>query len=166
MLPRLGATRLLLIDNKDVKKSNLNRLHGASPSDIGRPKVEVLRDMVSSMGLKTHVRVFRGWVGDPQARDLLKSCDVLFGCTDDHDGRLLLNRFAYFYLVPLIDMGIGIDVQRDGTRRIAQADSRVTVVVPGSRCLLCRGVVDTATAREEGLQRPGSSGVRASPRRG
>ena len=35
-----------------------------------------------------------------------KACDVIFGCIDDHDGRLLLNRLVYFYLIPVIDMGL------------------------------------------------------------
>ena len=150
LLARLGAGRLLLVDDDSVAQTNLNRLHGASASDIGRPKVDVVRDAIKQMGLGTQTAVFQGWVGDAAARDLLKSCDVVFGCTDDHDGRLLLNRLAYFYLIPVFDMGIGIDAV-DG--RISHADSRVTVIGPGARCLLCRGVVNPALAREDALAR-------------
>lgn len=150
LLARLGARRLLLVDEDVVEQTNLNRLHGASASDVGRPKVDVVRDTIEQIGLGARVVTFRGWVGNEAARDLLKSCDVIFGCTDDHDGRLLLNRLAYFYLIPVFDMGIGIDVA-DG--RISHADSRVTVVFPGARCLLCRGVVDPDLAREDALAR-------------
>ena len=63
---------------------------------------------------------------------------------------MLLNRFAYFYLVPVIDMGIDIGL---GDRRILGADARVTTVQPGARCLLCRNVIDTARAHAEHLER-------------
>ena len=151
LLARLGASRLLLVDRDTVATTNLNRLLGASPSDVGRPKVEVVRDMVNTIGLGGQVHTYQGWIGDLNARDLLKSCDVVFGCTDDHDGRLLLNRFAYFYLVPVIDTGIGIAVTPENA--IIEANSRVTVVVPGSRCLLCRGAADPVLAREDDLMR-------------
>ena len=150
LLTRLGARRLLLVDDDVVERTNLNRLHGASESDVGRSKVDVVRDTIERIGLSAQAATFRGWVGDSGVRDLLKSCDVVFGCTDDHDGRLLLNRLAYFYLIPVFDMGIGIDVIDD---RISHADSRVTVVGPGARCLLCRGVVNPDLAREDALER-------------
>lgn len=149
LLARLGVRRLLLIDNDTVETTNLSRLHGATRSDVGEPKTEVLRDHLIAMGLNADVRVFDGWVG--AARGVITACDLVFGCTDDHDGRLLLNRLAYFYLTPVLDVGIGIDT--DNHRRITYAESRITVVSPGSRCLICRGVVDQTRAREDDLLR-------------
>lgn len=149
LLARLGARRLLLIDNDTVETTNLSRLHGATRSDVGRLKTEVLRDHLLAMGLNADVRLFDGWVG--AARGVITACDLVFGCTDDHDGRLFLNRLAYFYLTPVFDVGIGIDT--DDHRRITHAESRITVVSPGSRCLLCRGVVDQTRAREDDLLR-------------
>lgn len=149
LLARLGARRLLLIDQDTVETTNLSRLHGATRADVGRLKTEVLRDHLLEIGLNADIRVFNRWVG--AARGDITACDVVFGCTDDHDGRLFLNRFAYFYLTPLLDVGIGINT--DDRRRITHAESRITVVAPGSRCLLCRGVVDPARAREDDLLR-------------
>ncbi len=31
-------------------------------------------------------------------------------CTDDHAGRIFLNRLAYFYLIPVFDMGLAMAV--------------------------------------------------------
>ena len=92
------------------------------------------------------------WAGDSLAVDALKSCDVVFGCTDDHDGRLLLNRLAYFYLIPVIDMGLAIDPSSD-SGYIADLTGRVTVLVPGAPCLLCRRIVVRDKARDESLRR-------------
>jgi molybdopterin/thiamine biosynthesis adenylyltransferase len=133
--------------------TNLNRLHGARRADADalRAKVDVLTREVTELGLGVRTVPFRGWIGDPAARDALKACDVVFGCTDDHDGRLLLNRFAYFYLVPVIDMGLAIRPGADG--QVAELGGRVTVLAPGGQCLICREVVDAQTARDEALRR-------------
>ncbi|MXY23970.1 MAG: ThiF family adenylyltransferase [Acidobacteria bacterium] len=152
LLARLGVRRLLLIDNDTVETTNLNRLLAASASDVGEPKIDVTRAMVERMDLGVAVQTYKGWVGDAAVRDRLKSCDVLFGCTDDHDGRALLNRFAYFYLVPVFDMGIRINVAPDRAA-VTHADARVTVLIPGARCLLCHGVVNPVQAREDDLLR-------------
>ena len=151
LLSRLGVRKLLLVDNDTVEASNLNRLLAASTADIGRPKVDVTREMVHNTGLGAEVQTHMGWVGDTSLRDRLKSCDVIFGCTDDHDGRALLNRLAYFYLIPVFDMGIRINVAADSV--VTHADARVTVIMPGARCLLCHGVVNPVLAREDDLLR-------------
>ena len=116
-----------------------------------RPKVEVLAREIAGMALGTRVVPLQAWVGDPEARDALKSCDIIFGCTDDHDGRLLLNRLAYFYLVPVIDLGLAIEAMPDGGMK--DLTGRVTLLGPGAPCLLCRQVIDAVTARDESLRR-------------
>lgn len=153
LLARLGVGQIALFDDDIVEATNLNRLHGArrADADAMRPKVEVIAREIADMGIGTRVAPMRGWVGDPANRDALRSCDVVFGCTDDHDGRLLLNRLAYFYLIPVIDMGLAIDPRPGGG--MLDLSGRVTVLGPGAPCLMCRGVVDVTTARDEALRR-------------
>lgn len=150
LLGRLGASRIALFDPDLVEETNLSRLHGATRRDIGRPKVDVLKEHVEGFGLGADVVTTRAWIGAAECRDALKACDVLFGCTDDNTGRLLLNRLAYFYAVPVIDTGIGIGLGEDS---LLGADARVTTLIPGTRCLLCRKVIDTTLAYEEDLAR-------------
>ena len=154
LLARLGVGQLVLFDDDIVDVTNLNRLHGAKRGDADamRAKVDVVAREIADMALGTRVVPVRGWIGEPQCRDALKSCDVVFGCTDDHAGRLLLNRFAYFYLIPVVDMGLPIDprARMEGCRTLS---GRVTVLVPGAPCLLCRGIIDPILARDEELRR-------------
>jgi len=154
LLARLGVGQLVLFDDDIVEASNLNRLHGArrSDADAMRPKVEVVAREIAELGIGVRTVPLRGWINDSVARDALKACDVIFGCTDDHDGRLLLNRVAYFYLIPVIDMGLAIDPALDGNG-LRDLSGRVTVLTPGAPCLLCRGIVDPITARDEDLRR-------------
>ena len=154
LLSRLGVRKLALFDDDHVDETNLNRLHGARQSDAEDQtrKVIVLKREIEAMGLSTEVVCFESWVGGEKCRDALKSCDVIFGCTDDNDGRLLLNRLAYFYLVPVIDMGLAIEPEPAGGG-VRELSGRCTVLAPGGTCLLCRGIIDIVLAREDDLRR-------------
>src|SRR5262249_23932511 len=74
-------------------------------------------------------------------------------CTDDHAGRVYLNRLAYFYLVPVFDMGLAMAVAAPPAKGMADISARVTTVLPPEPCLLCRGAVDLDLARGENLRR-------------
>ena len=154
-LARMGVGHLAIFDPDRVELSNLNRLYGTTREDaeLGRKKVEVARREVERMGLGTRVATFDAWIGSETCRDALKSLDLVFGCTDDHDGRGLINRLAYYYLIPVIDVGLALRVaERHGEARL-EADGRVTVLEPGASCLICRRVVNPAVAAEEALRR-------------
>jgi molybdopterin/thiamine biosynthesis adenylyltransferase len=154
-LARMGVGHVAIFDPDRVELSNLNRLYGATREDaeLGRKKVEVARREVERMGLGTQVATYDAWIGSEACRDALKSLDLVFGCTDDHDGRGLINRLAYYYLIPVIDVGLALRVaERHGEARL-EADGRVTVLEPGTSCLICRRVVNPAIAAEEALRR-------------
>ena len=142
MLARLGVGHIALFDRDEVDATNLHRLHGAgqSDADAGRVKSEVLRDAIAALGLGCKVRSIPYFAESVEARDALRSCDVIFSCTDDHLGRAVLNRFAYFYLIPVIDVGVVLRLNDEKTR-LTHVDGRVTVLQPGTPCLFCHGVL-------------------------
>jgi ThiF family/Prokaryotic homologs of the JAB domain len=155
LLARLGVGRIIVIDDDVVEHSNLNRLHGATRKDADNsvPKVDVMVREVTGMGLDVEIRSMNGWVDAPHIRDALKSCDIIFGCTDDHSGRLYLNRVAHFYLIPVIDVGLVLMPRDDGEPGLLEMAARVSVLFPTSACHGCRGTVDRVRAREEDLKR-------------
>jgi molybdopterin/thiamine biosynthesis adenylyltransferase len=153
LLARLGVGHIALFDADLVEETNLNRLHGACKADLMKPKVEVVGKSITDFGLGVQVRTFNTWINNPKCRDALKSCDIVFGCTDDHSGRILLNRFAYYYAIPVIDMGLAIDVSQEEIPKIKALDGRVTVLSPHNICLLCRGVINPDIAYAESLKR-------------
>ena len=152
LLTRLGVGEICLIDKDIIEESNLNRLYGATMSDIGKPKVEVLKKHLDAIGLPSKVIVENNWVSDPKCAKRLKHADIIFNCTDDHAGRILLNRFAYFYLIPVIDMGIVITVKSDSPE-IQDLQGRISYLFPGSDCLLTKGIINPEIAYAENLQR-------------
>jgi len=154
-LARMGVGRIAIFDPDHVEHSNLNRLYGATRNDAehAMKKVDVAKREIERMGLGTEIATFDNWIGAKECRDALKSMDLIFGCTDDHDGRLLLNRLAYYYLIPVIDIGLALRVTERHAISCLEADGRVTVLEPGSACLVCRRVVNAGIAAEEALRR-------------
>lgn len=155
LLARLGVGQLVCIDNDIVDQTNLNRLHGARQADADamRPKVDVMVREISELGLGVRVVPIEAWIGDPGCQDPVKACDFIFGCTDDHEGRLLLNRLSYYYLIPVIDIGLAIEVNEEDPPAVLALDGRVTVLGPGHTCLSCRSVINPEIARGEMLRR-------------
>jgi hypothetical protein len=73
----------------------------------------------------------------------------VFGCTDDNAGRLVLSRFASYFLTPVIDCGVLLS--SDEHDRLTGIDGRVTILTPGDACLVCRDRIDLARAQAEAL---------------
>jgi molybdopterin/thiamine biosynthesis adenylyltransferase len=151
LLARLGVGRIYLIDNDTVAETNLNRIHGSRKSDVGIPKVEILKREIEAMGVGCEVIASKSWVKSPEVRNALKSADFVFGCTDDNSGRILINRLAFFYCIPVIDVGLRMIAATETHN--ADLNGRVTTVLPGRPCLVCSGVVSAARANEEDLER-------------
>lgn len=155
LLNRLGVGRMIVIDDDVVEVSNLNRLHGATMQDAQKKvaKVRVVADEVLRSGLGVSIHPIKGWVDSKEARDALRSCDVIFGCTDDHSGRIFLNRLSHFYLIPVIDVGLALVPRSDGKPGLQEMAARTTVLFPGAPCMICRGIADPIRARDEDLKR-------------
>ena len=150
-LVRLGARDLWLVDVDTLSNSNVTRVYGSTPAQVGRPKTEVLAEHLLAIAPDLRCRTIRGMCTTEKVARLLTGTDLIFGCTDDNAGRLVLSRLAAWYLIPVLDLGILLSNDKQGT--LTGIDGRVTVMSPGVACLQCRGRVDTARAAAE-MQTP------------
>jgi molybdopterin-synthase adenylyltransferase len=145
-LAHLGVMRFLLIDPDKVEITNLNRLANAFPSDVGKQKTDVARRYIQMVSQDAQVEVVDGDVTRVSVAAHLKSVDIIFGCTDSHGSRAVLQQIAYQYLIPCIDMGTTI-VAENG--EITHIHGRVQLLAPGLPCLTCCHLLDANEVRQD-----------------
>jgi molybdopterin/thiamine biosynthesis adenylyltransferase len=146
-LVRLGVRHLILIDADTLTESNVARVYGSTPANIGAPKVQILREHLSSIAPDLECEAVRSMITVERTARQLISCDLVFGCTDDNAGRLVLSRFSTFFATPVIDLGVLLTT--DVSSGLTGIDGRVTTLVPGAGCLVCRDRVDLGRAAIE-----------------
>ncbi len=146
---RLGARKIDLIDPDELSLSNVTRVYGSDPTRVGDHKVEVVADHLRRIAPDAEIRTTVGMITNHSVARELVMADVVFGCTDDNAGRLILSRVPTFLLVPVIDCGVLLSSDGDG--HLVGIDGRVTVVHPGTACLICRARIDLRRAAAEQL---------------
>ena len=146
-LVRLGVRHLILIDPDDLSESNLTRVYGSHMLDVGRPKVQVLAQHLVGIAPKLCCETVQSMLTLEVTARRLIGCDIVFGCTDDNAGRLVLSRLATYLLTPVIDCGVLLSSNVAG--ELTGIDGRVTILSPGQACLICRGRIDLARAGAE-----------------
>lgn len=147
-LAHLGVCKFLFVDPDVVEITNLNRLVGATADDVGQPKVAVASKLVTAINPLAECVQLQGDVVDDGIANALLNVDFLFGCTDSMASRAVLNQLAYQYLIPCIDMGIGIGVVEG---RINYISGRVQMLSAGLPCLVCTDKLDAEQVRQEML---------------
>ena len=149
-LVRLGVRNFVLVDPDRLSESNVTRVYGSTPRDVGREKVDVIADHLLRIAPDTRVdRVAEVITSETTARRML-GVDAVFGCTDDNAGRLVMSRLATYALLPVIDCGVLLTSNERGD--LEGIHGRVTVLHPGAACLVCRDRIDMARAASEMLE--------------
>jgi len=160
-LALLGVGEITLIDPDRLDVTNANRFVAAPIADARRKpyKVHALARFIRRLvGRQTHVVAVRGKVQSPSALRLLRMADVMFGCTDSHQARVLLNGVSAAYLVPFIDIGVGIHSENGRVQLMA---GQVRTVLPGyGPCLTCMGGYDPEAASAASLDPQGQEEFR------
>lgn len=145
-LAHLGIGHFVLVDDDHVERTNLHRLVGSVPSDVGTAKVEVARRQIEAVNPKAYVTPVLSSLRTAEALEALKGVDILLGCVDTDAGRLILNELALAYLIPYVDCGVGIVAGAEG---LEEAGGKVSVWTPGRPCLLCTRDINPRIAAEE-----------------
>lgn len=148
-LVRLGLRHLVLVDPDMVSISNITRVYGSTAADIDRPKVHVLADHLVRIAPDLDVQTMKSMILIESTAQALKTADIVFGCTDDNAGRLVLSRLSTFMMIPVIDCGVILTSNPD--QELDGIHGRVTVLHPGAACLMCRKRIDIARAQSEML---------------
>jgi molybdopterin-synthase adenylyltransferase len=145
-LAHLGVHKFVLIDPDVIERSNLNRVVFATEADIGTLKVEVAARHIRSLVPAATVRSVPGdLIHARTARELIAT-DLIFGCTDSHGSRAVLQQVAYQYLIPCIDVGSTIITKAGALTNII---GRVQLLSPGAACFTCSGLLNPEEVRRD-----------------
>jgi len=145
-LAHLGAQHVRLFDGDLVEASNLNRMVGATAADATRqvPKIDVMRRVIGAVSSAATTLIHQGrWQERPE---LLRGCDIVFGCIDSFAERRELEVACRRYLIPYID--IGMDVHRVGETPPRMA-GQVVLSMPGEPCMFCLGFLNEERLAKE-----------------
>jgi molybdopterin-synthase adenylyltransferase len=147
-LAHLGVARFVLIDPDVVEVTNLNRLVGATPADVGEQKVAIAARHIRSINPAAETLALAADIVNEEIVSALYDADFIFLCTDSHASRAIVGQVAYQFLIPCIDMGVSITV-RD--KALTHVTGRVQMLAPGLPCLVCTQALDGEQIRREML---------------
>jgi molybdopterin/thiamine biosynthesis adenylyltransferase len=137
-LARIGIERFVLIDFDEIQIHNLDRLLGACEDDINKLKAAVadrqIRKAATAASIETNI-VLCGVTEEEGYRNAL-DCDVIFSCVDRPWPRYVLNHIAYNHLIPVVDGGIGVRIDKESLK-FDSADWQLQTVGPERICLQC-----------------------------
>lgn len=166
-----GVGELTLVDPDVLEESNRSRVMGSSPGNAGpesatpdgdgvtpaswaeavpgagRPKVEVVADMVSDIDPSIRVHGVHAPIEDRTAMRAAAQADVLVAATDHTASRELVSELGQRYLRPVFDAGSGINAE-DGV--VGGIETTFALTGPPWACRDCQGLVDREAVRVDG----------------
>lgn len=170
-LAHLGIGEIVGIDFDKVEPSNQPRVVGSRPRDaqvllstaswsamrklgrcLARHKVKVAERVAKSANPKVRYHAVIDDITRCEAALLLKDADVIFLCADSAQARLVFNALVHQYLIPGIQVGSKVPVDKE-TGEIGEifAVSRPVLPLAGGGCLLCNELISAAKLQEEAL---------------
>ncbi|MBQ1511920.1 MAG: ThiF family adenylyltransferase [Erysipelotrichaceae bacterium] len=99
-LARCGIGKLILIDSDEVEISNLNRQLMTAYENVGRPKVEVMKERIASYSRTTEVETRQLFIDD--GFEIGEKADYIADCIDTLNGKMVLAERAFAAGIPLI----------------------------------------------------------------
>jgi len=144
-LAHLGCNEVLLSDSDRIEGSNLHRLAGSAWWDphLRRKKTSNIRRLFTRVNPRSHITA-AGSLRTSKTLEHLKQVDMIIGCVDNDGTRLILSELAAAYLIPYLDVAVGIE-RTDKTR----LGGRVAFYLPGGPCLACADDLDFEEAAED-----------------
>ncbi len=168
-LARLGIGHLVVIDPDRIDRTNLPRVVGGRFWDahtwltnptrpaflrslgerLATPKVRVARRVARQANPSIRIEALQADVTQNEVAMSLIDCDYLFLAADSMQARLVFNALVHQYLIPGVQVGAKVQVDKNGT--VSDIFSVVRPVGPGFGCLWCNELINPAKLQEEAL---------------
>ena len=147
MLAHLGVGRIVVIDYDVVDETNLSRIVGATPADVGRLKVDVAHDLAARIDPDVVVDAVYGDIAYVDDARRLLDADFAFLATDNILSRYAFNLVCHQFLIPGIQVGAKVTGDAAGGVELVHVMERPLTL--SGACLDCTGVIppDALTRR-------------------
>jgi molybdopterin/thiamine biosynthesis adenylyltransferase len=107
LLARMGVGRLVLIDSDRFEDSNLNRQLFSTQDNLGRNKVDCIRERIGEINSATALFPHAQRVDSGNSERILDGCDIIADALDTIPGRFVLQKAAANLRIPLVHGAIG-----------------------------------------------------------
>lgn len=167
---RLGVGTIVAVDYDYMEDTNRPRVVGSRVADCRRArgaglfgwfkklrhgpalKVKVAERVALEANPKVRFRAIAGDVTHQAAARELRDLDFIFLCADSMQSRLVFNALVHQYLVPGIQIGSKVPVdKRTGKLGNVFSAARPVLPQPGGGCLWCIELIPAAMLQAEAL---------------
>lgn len=146
-LAHVGVGHFRLIDPDRIEASNLNRLVGATKTDVDQATAKVDIAERTIKGIRPWADVKTAKAKWQEADALVRDANVLFGCVDGYQQRDYLETAAKRFAIPYIDIGMDVSEVANGSFAVS---GQMIMTLPGGPCMRCLGFLTPDNlAREE-----------------
>jgi molybdopterin/thiamine biosynthesis adenylyltransferase len=154
-IARAGFGSIVLVDADMVEDKNRPRMVDSRRNDVGKPKVTVIKRMVNQASDKIRVTPVREKFPSTRTIEALKRCNLVMSCVDSYASRAELIDLSWRHLIPMIDIGIGTDIQQtEQGIGLSGLAGHIHVYVPGGPCMWCMGLLTRDKISQETEGRP------------
>ncbi len=101
-----GVTRITLVDFDKVEISNLNRQILLTEDDIGKNKVDVVRETLFKKNRDARVSLIRKKVDESNAKELVSGYDLVIDSVDNWDAKLAVSDACAELKIPFLHVGV------------------------------------------------------------
>jgi len=102
----MGVGHIFIVDFDTIEAANLSRSPLFREDDSGREKAAVAAARAKEMNPDVHIQYLHGDVTSQIGLGVIRRMDVIIGCLDNREARLVLNRYAYWMNKPWVDGAI------------------------------------------------------------
>lgn len=125
-LAAAGIGTITIVDNDIVELTNLNRQVLHYEKDVGRRKIDSVREKLAAFNSQIKVNALSTTIDQANAADLVGDADLIIDALDNFETRYVLNQVAIEKGIPFIHGAI------------SGFDGQATVLIPGKTpCLRC-----------------------------
>ena len=93
-LSRAGVGTIGIIDHDKVSLSNIHRQSIFTSSDIKKYKVDVVKQRIKKVNSHVNIKSFKKKIEDFNAKEIIKSFDIIIDGTDNFSSKFLINKFS------------------------------------------------------------------------